>query len=200
MDDDGIKITFDTDLAALDTNATLEQFEKALARALRKFAAYLKTQSVRGLSKDLDVQQKVLRSRLKSFKVREVDGGGFKLFFGLANILYANLGTPKQETRGVRVGKRLVEGAFVGRDKNGKIHVWKRFGPRVPYEGGSPRYKGMMRQRLADQSLEIYPQASGWIERNLFENANFEDRFFKLFEHELRYAVDIEPRRNFFRG
>ncbi|EKN01118.1 MULTISPECIES: prophage LambdaW5, minor tail protein Z-like protein [unclassified Acidocella] len=174
-----LNIEFDTqqiDAMALDVNATLPQVEAALASALRRMALYLKAASVKGLSHELDVQQKVIRRRLSTFRLsRSRSAPEIKLWYGLNPLSMEQLGTPKQTAQGVRVGKHFIAHAFLARDKTGRQRVFLR--------------KGKARLPIEKQVLDIADDAERWIEDKLFEGVDFETKFFQLFEHELRWRT-----------
>jgi hypothetical protein len=177
-----VNLEFDTEgleRIASSFRATPAQLDKALDAALRKMANWLRAQSIKGLSKELRVQQKILRGRLKTFRLaRRGAEQGMKVWYGLDPISYARLGTPRQTGAGVRVAGHFVEGAFVARQKNGALAVFKR--------------KGRGRMPLVKQYLEIVAPAEAYIEDRVLGTAAFEAQFFKLFEHELQWRTKTQ--------
>lgn len=175
----GLNLDFDTssfDALALELNATLPQLEAALASALRRMALYLKSVSVKGLSRELDVQQKVIRRRLSTFRLsRSRSDPEMKVWYGLNPIPLEQIGTPQQTAKGVRVRRHFVAHAFIAKDKQGRKRVFLR--------------KGKARLPVIMQRLEIADKADKWIGDKLFGSADFEAKFLQLFEHELRWRT-----------
>jgi hypothetical protein len=169
IDQDGLE------QAAAAMAATAPQVEKALARTLRKMALWLRARSVRGLSSELKIQQKIVRRRLKTFKLtRKGENQAVTVWYGLDPIAYIYLGTPKKTPTGVRVGNYDIPGGFVARGANGNMQVFKRVGSaRLP---------------LAKQSLDIQDDAQTYIEDRLLGAAEFESQFFTIFDRELRWT------------
>lgn len=158
-------------LAVTDISATQQQAEKALNSTLGKMATWLKAKSVRGLSAALDIQQKVIRRRIKSFSLRRnSDGSEMTVFYGLDPVALIYLG-PKKRPRGVSAsGGRYVPGGFIA-----KGQVFKR--------------KGSARLPIEKQVADIKDAADTFIEDHLLGTAEFEAQFFKIFEHELKWQT-----------
>lgn len=158
-----------------DLQATEGQVRLALASTLRKMASWMRTRSVRGLSDHLQVQQKVLRRRLKSFRLRRsADGASIMVWYGLNPIALVNLGA-RQTRVGVTAGKHQRPGAFIAQTRNGKRHVFKR--------------AGRARLPIKTQVLDIADRAQTYIEDNVAGDVAFEQQFQKTFEHELRWRM-----------
>lgn len=174
-----VNLQFDADgleSIAASFKATPAQVDKALGAALRKMANWLRAQSIKGLSKELRVRQGILRGRLRTFRLdRRGDEQGMKLWYGLDPVSYARLGAPRQTAAGVKVAGHFIAGAFVARQKNGALAVFKR--------------KGRARLPLVKQYLDIVAPAEAYIEDRLLGTAAFEAQFFKLFEHELQWRT-----------
>jgi hypothetical protein len=161
---------------ALDLAATEDQAVKALRRTLNRMAAWLRVRSIKGLSSQLQIQQKVLRRRLKAVKFKQLaEGGVSKVWYGLNPVDLIWLGA-KQTGAGVQAqGGRFVVGAFKRRGKNGKEQVFKRVGrARLPIE---------------KQSAAIEKPAEQYLEKGLIGSAAFEAQFWKTFEHELKWQT-----------
>ena len=155
---------------------TPKQVDKAMASALRKMAIWLKAKSIKGLSKELDIQQKVIRRRLKSFSVtHRKDGSSARVWYGLDPIKLRYLGTPEVIGHGVQVGAFYVEGAFIAKDNQGNMQVFKR--------------KGRARLPIEVQTADINDRAEKWVEDRLLGSDEFTAQFFKLFEHELKWQT-----------
>ena len=160
---------------ARDLQATERQAERALRSTLGKMASWLRVRSVRGLSKHLQVQQKILRRRLKSFRVKKTaDGSEVTVWYGLDPIALIYMGA--RETRaGVTAGKHRRPGAFIARGRSGNRQVFKR--------------KGEGRLPIEKQTLDVQDKAQDYIEDNLLGAAEFEAQFYRTFEHELQWQT-----------
>lgn len=178
-----VNLQFDADeldTVALELGATEEAFDKAVAAACRKMAEWLKAQSVKGLAHELGIRQKVIRQRLRTFRMQRAGPGGeYKLFYGLDPIGYIRLGTPRKTAKGVRVGKFFIKEGFVAKDKGAHVRVFKR--------------RGRARLPIEVQKLDIEPKAAPWIEDKLLGTADFEAQFFKFLEHELTWRTATKP-------
>ncbi|QOE32741.1 hypothetical protein CPT_Mano_008 [Achromobacter phage Mano] len=160
---------------ALDIMATEQQAERALRSTLGKMAAWLRVRSLRGLAPHLQVTQKVLRRRLKSFRLKATPGGGeITVWYGLDPIGLIYLGA-KQTGAGVTAGAHKRKSAFIANGRNGNRQVFKRTGKaRLPIE---------------KQTLDVQEKAQTYIEDKLLGTAGFEAQFFKTFEHELQWQT-----------
>ena len=158
---------------------TEKQVEAALRSTYGRMARWLRTQSVRDLSVRLKIQQKILRGRVRTYRMQHGVGGtgeGAKVWYGLRRVPFSRLGARKSG-KGMRTaGGRYVEGAFEAR-LNGRKEVVKRVGEkRVPLE--------VVYAEISDES-QIY------IEDNLIGTAAFDIQFFKILEHELKWRTQI---------
>lgn len=161
---------------ALDLAATEDQVKKALNSALGKMAAWLKAKSVRDLSPHLGIQQKVLRRRLKSFRLgRNRDGSEITVWYGLDPIALIYL-QARQTKAGVKAsGGRFVRGGFIARGRGGNEQVFKREGKgRLPIE---------------KQTAGIKDRAETYIEDRLLGTDEFDAQFLKFFTHELKWRT-----------
>ena len=160
----------------LDLAATEQQAEKALNSTLVKMAGWLRSKSVKGLSQKLTIQQKVIRRRLKSFRLqRRAGGSSITVWYGLDPIALIYL-QAKQGRAGVRAyGGRFVQSAFIANGQNGNRQVFKR--------------RGKARLPIDKQRADIEDKANTYIEDDLVGTAEFEARFFKTFEHELQWRT-----------
>lgn len=159
--------------------ATEKQVQAAMRSTYNKMARWLRTQSVRGLSKRLRIQQSILRSRLRTYRMQNGvggDGAGAKVWYGLNPIPFMRL-KPRETSKGVRAaGGRFEEGAFIAR-MHGREQVLKRVGKsRLP-----------LRIVYAD----IQDDAVVYIEDNLVGTSAFDAQFYKFLEHELRWRTRI---------
>ena len=144
-----------------------------------RMGRWLRTVSVRGLSKKLRIQQKILRSRLRTYRMQNGiggDGAGAKVWYGLRDIPFARL-KPVETPKGVRVqGGRFEEDAFIA-TVHGSRQVLKRVG------------KSRLPIRIV--YAEIYDQAITYIEDELVGSALFDAQFLKFLEHEIRWRTEI---------
>lgn len=155
---------------------TLQPSEKdakiALKRTLNKMAKWLSTRTNKGLSKELNLTQKILRRRLKKSNVVSTSTGfSIRLFYGLNDVALIHL-NPKQNSTGVTASKRKVDSAFISKSKN---QVFKRVGKaRLPIE---------------KQVDVIKPKADTYLETAQFNSSEFQNQFFKTLEHELKWQM-----------
>lgn len=152
-----------------ELGATPKHCQKALKSTLSKVAKWMQTRTARGLSAELQVQQKIIRRRLKKTSVvNTADGFAIKLWYGLNDISLIHLGAKKTK-KGVTAGKRKVDGAFIA-----KGQVFKR--------------KGKARLPLEKQTVTIQQQGNKYLEKAISQQ-DFETQFFKTFEHELKWQM-----------
>lgn len=159
--------------------ATESQMQAAMRSTYAKMARWLRTQSVRGLSEQLKIQQKVLRSRIRTYRMQHGVGGGdvqAKVWYGINDIPFARL-SPKESGKGVKAaGGRFEEGAFIAK-LYGRKQVLKRIGQkRVP---------------LRIVYAEIANEATTYIEDVLVGTAMFDAQFYRFLEHELKWRTSI---------
>lgn len=166
----------------LDLAATEKQVQRALNSTLRKMATWLRARSVKGLSKELQMQQKILRRRLKSARLRMRAGGSeITVWFGLNPVAMIYL-KAKQSASGVTAqGGRYVKGAFIagkgarkGWQLGGAVQVFKR--------------RGAERLPIDKQESEVQHPAEGYLRKDAL-GAAFDAQFFKTFEHELQWQT-----------
>ncbi len=160
---------------ALNLAATEDQARKALRTTLNKMAAWVRTRSIQGLSKTLQMQQKIIRRRLKAVKFRDTpDGGAAKVWYGENAVGLIYLGA-KQNSSGVTAsGGRNVKSAFIPKGSSAK-QVFKRIGSaRLP---------------IAKQEAAIKKPTDKYLETGVVGSAAFETQFWKTFEHELKWRT-----------
>lgn len=158
-----------------DLQATEAQVNRALSSTLGKMAAWMRTRSVRGLSKELQVQQKIIRRRLKTFRMsRTSNGASIRVWYGLDPIALIHL-KARQTQRGVTAGRHSRDGAFIRRGRNGNEQVFKR--------------RGAGRLPLDKQRLDVEDKAATYLEDEIIGGLAFQSQFFKTFEHELRWRT-----------
>ena len=159
--------------------ATERQAQQALNSTLPKIAAWMRGKSVKGLAGVTNVPQKVIRRRLKTFRLsKSASGSSITLWYGLdpVGMIYLNA---KQGSGGVRAyGGRFVKSGFIATPSNGKRQVFKR--------------RGTARLPIDKQNAEIADKAGIYIEDRVFGTAEFEARFFQIFEHELSWRMQTQ--------
>ncbi len=178
-------IDFEISAASLDqlarnVAATEGETKKALRSTLNKMAAWLRVRSVKGLSKTLQIQQKIIRRRLKAVKFRPTsDGGVAKVWFGLNPVAMIYLGAKEKRGPGGGVaasGNRFVKGAFIAKGgKSGAKQVFKR--------------AGKSRLPLVREEAAIQTDTSKYLDKGTIGSADFEAQFWKTFEHELQWQM-----------
>lgn len=175
----GIRIDIDAvglQAMAAEVGATQAQLEAAMRSTYGRMGRWARTRAVRGLSPRLNIQQKILRRRVRHFRLQHgVSGqGGAKVWFGLKPVRFSHL-RPVQTARGVRAaGGRFEEGAFIVRRGNSQ-KVFKRTGPgRLP---------------IREVEVDISEQSQVYIEDNLVGSPEFEEQFFRTLQHELRWRT-----------
>lgn len=159
-----------------DLAATEQQATKALNTTLNKMAAWVRSKSAKGLSSSLAIQQKIIRRRLKSLRLtRRGNSSQIVVWYGLDPIALIYL-QAKQTKAGVKAfGGRTVKSAFIAEGQNGNQQVFKR--------------RGRKRLPIDKQVENISDRAQEYIEDHVFDSAEFEARFFKIFEHELQWQT-----------
>lgn len=166
--------------AIVSLGATEEQARKALNSTLGKMASWVRTRSLRAISSETKIQQKVLRSRLKTFRMQAAlshitSDGSAKVWFGLNPVPWARL-SPKGSRKGgvTAAGGRHDPHAFIA-TLHGRPQVLRRVGKgRVPLEV---------------VTADIESDANKFIEKFVLASAEFEKQFFLTFERELRWRT-----------
>jgi hypothetical protein len=150
----------------------------------------LRGKSARGLSKELNVPLGQLRRRLKGFNGRHNGVMSIRLWYGLDPINMIYLGRPIKTSSGVTVRGRRIKGAFVRKGAGGNEQVFKRK-PEASRATGLDA-KGRQRKNrlpIKAQALDIDEKAQIYIEDEIIGAAEFENKFFSLFEHELKWRT-----------
>lgn len=166
---------------ALDLGATQKEIDKALASTFSKMASWLRTRSIRELAKHLNLPQKEVRRRLKTFRLRRAARGkAVTVWYGLDPMGVIHLNAT-QTPLGVKAfGGRFVKSAFIanGRAGNGA-------------GAGSNRQVfqrvGKARLKIKKVTADLGDQAQAYIEDHLLGTHAFEQQFFKVFERELKW-------------
>lgn len=162
-----------------DLAATERQAQQALNSTLPKMAAWLRGKSVKGLAGAVDVPQKIIRRRLRTFRLTKNAGGSsITVWYGLdaVGMIYLNA---KQGRAGVKAyGGRFLKSAFIANGANGNRQVFKR--------------RGKGRLPIDKQTASIAEKAETFIEDRMIGTAEFEARFFQIFERELTWRMQTQ--------
>lgn len=175
-----VDVKGETELNALANQfgATEAQVQAAMRSTYGKMARWLRSASVIGLSRKLHIQQSVLRSRLRTYRMQGgISGGGeAKVWYGLRDIPLIRL-KARETSAGVVAGSGIfVEGAFIAK-LFGRLQVLKR--------------AGKSRLPLEVQYAKIYDKSVEYIEDELVGTALFDAQFFKFLQHELKWRTKI---------
>lgn len=179
----GLSVNIDGEtLRALSNmfGATEHQVEAAMRSTYAKMGRWLRTRAMRGLSSKLKIQQKILRSRVKTFRLQggiTAGGEGAKVWFGLRPISLMRLNARKSG-KGVRAaGGRYVEGAFIA-TMRGRKQVMR-------------RVDGAARLPIEVVNADIAEPSTVYIEDELVGTTEFDSQFFRYLEHELKWRTQI---------
>lgn len=171
--------TTEIERVASSLGATPQIAEKAMNSTLAKMATWLKTRSIKGLSKTLIMQPKIIRRRLKTLRLHKGANGSFaRIWYGLDPVSLINL-QARQTKQGVRAyGGRFVKSAFITKGRNGNKQVFKRVGAaRLP---------------IKKQTDPILQKADHYLDTDAINSADFMQQFFKVLEHELTWRTQTQ--------
>lgn len=175
-----INLTIDADSlgsVVSQLNATKTQASQALNSTLRKMAQWLKSKSIKGLSRHLKIPVKEVRRRLKTFRLsKRGDNSEITVWYGLDKMGMIHL-KARQNSRGVTAtGSRFIPHAFIATAANG---------------GGKQVFlrQGKKRLKIDKQSAPIADASMTWIEDRLVGTEEFYDKFLAVFEHELQWRM-----------
>jgi hypothetical protein len=167
-----------SNLAAL-LGATEHQAQAALRSTYGRMGKWLRARALRGLAVKLGIPPKILRARVKTFRLAHGVGSrgeGAKVWFGLRDIALIRLRARESGKGVVAMGGRYVEGAFIA-NLFGRRQVLKR--------------EGKARIPIRVVYAEISEPAQVFIEDVLIGTAEFDFQFFKFLEHELKWRTRI---------
>lgn len=154
--------------------ATNRELNAASNRAIRKTITWIKSKTLKEVSTQSGVQQKVLKDRARtSVDTSKKEG---KFWFGVWRVSLARL-NPKQTKKGVKAGLRgsiYREGAFLAPLKNStlfKYQVFKRAGKKR-----LPIIKQVYDFRVSADTIKnkIMPQVPGEVTKKLRQELNWE--------------------------
>lgn len=207
MAESGVEVQMNFAQAMRDATAVIQatpkQMEVASERAIRKTIRWLSGRVARELSQQLGIPQKNLKPRLV---VRSVGKGMDKahiLWMGVATMSADLAGKARQTRKGVTVGKRKFEGAFLRSVYNPEENVWIRARRnreqgymtlsrtrKTNHRSPSPELAGRFPiQRIGVEIESVATEAFRRLDRRAL------DRFKTLIEQELNYAVNHESKK-----
>jgi hypothetical protein len=108
-------------------DANKANVELAAVRALNKTALWVKAQAIREISKEKQIQQKLIRKRLKVIKASKSSIRAL-VTVGLYRTRAARLGTMRQTKIGAKAGKHMFKGAFIATMPTGHKGIFRRKG------------------------------------------------------------------------
>lgn len=155
------------DLGACQHNSVL-----ASLRALNKTALWLRTQSVKQISSNRKLPQKLIRDRLRVLKASRNDLKAL-VIANVSGIKTTKVGVPKQTARGAKVRNYEFPGAFVATMPGGSTGIFKR--------------KGKTRLPIRELYISLEPESSKIIES--FLDNRIRQRFEEIFRHELKHLM-----------
>lgn len=164
-------------------DATPKQIDKAMSSTFTKLARWLTTKSVRELAKVLKLPPKEVKRRLRTFRLARSGGGkAVRVWYGLDPMGMIHLGA-KQTKEGVTAfGDRFVKSAFIARGRAG----------RGPASDGNRQVfirEGRTRLPIKKVTVELGDQAQTYIEDHILGSYEFTERFFTIFERELKWRT-----------
>ncbi|MEW7978510.1 MAG: phage tail protein [Candidatus Sedimenticola endophacoides] len=171
-----ITVTPQPALAEWDTalGASERQIRTATVRALNKTARWMRIHVARQTAQSLNVRVGTIRKNLILLRARANHPQSGVAMGSKAGVIKATeLGSPRQNRRGTRVGKRQFDGAFIATMPTGHRGVFRR--------------KGKSRLPIQEVQLVTTGRIADVMEA-LAENQAM-SRFENLFEHELRYVM-----------
>lgn len=181
--------------------STPKQVHLATSRAIKKTMKWLSVRVARELSQKLGIPQKNLKARFSLKTVGKGANQAHILWMGVAPMSADSAGKARQTKKGVTVGKRVFEGAFLRSVYNPEKNVWiraqrnldKNYTTLGKTRAGARSTKPELSGRFPLQriSVEIEPAAALAFKR--LERRAL-DRFNTLIAQELNYAVNHERR------
>jgi DNA-binding Lrp family transcriptional regulator len=165
-------------------SATPKQVDQAIASTCVKMARWLTTKSVRELARHLNLPQKEVRRRLRTFRMHAVDKRRYiRVWYGLDPIGAIHLGAKDQRAPGGGVaayGGRFFKGAFIAKGRAGNGNASE--SNRQVFER-----VGRARLKIKKVTVALSDPAQTYIEDHLLGGHAFTDQFYKTFEHELTW-------------
>ena len=150
------------------------QIKTAAVRALNKTARWMRTHVARNTAQSLNVRVGAIRKDLILLRARASHPQSGVAKGSKAGVIkVTELGSPRQNRLGTRVGKRQFDGAFIATMPTGHRGVFRR--------------KGKSRLPIQEVQLVTTGRIAEVMEALAEKQAM--SRFEHLFEHELRYAL-----------
>ncbi|MBU0680106.1 MAG: phage tail protein [Proteobacteria bacterium] len=167
-----ININPGLDRLAQDLAASKGQIDKALVSTSRKVQAWLNTQLIREMAREIKIKQKALRGRFKKSLTRSGQEIYASIWIGVNPFEAQLTGKPRQLNKGVRVRSWLFDKAFTASIYSSQEKVWRR-------KSGSRFPVVKMMIPIAEQMEKILPRYEAPAAR----------KFEEIFEHELKFAM-----------
>lgn len=180
--------------------ATSTQVYAARTRALIKLRTHVETVLKREAAKKLNLPQRAIGNRFFSNSITAQDDV-LRVWFGEWAISPYAIGTPVQNSRGVRVGRRSYRGAFMGSVYTNQQKVWIRLHSRHFSRDLYPtNYRPGDRGRAGNRGRFPVVRAAVPVEGVMEEivevhEDGFADFFEKTFLRELNYQANVKGTR-----
>ena len=164
----------DIDQIIASMRGTESQVQLAAMRAINKTALWLKSQSVKEISTQKKLQQKIIRDRLNVIKASTSSLKALVVasLYGIKASLLSNM---RQTSTGAKAAKMEFKGAFVATMPTGHRGIFKR--------------KGASRLPIREVVLPLEPVASNIIKG--FVDSGAADKFIQYFRHELGFILKV---------
>ncbi|MCV6588219.1 MAG: phage tail protein [Marinobacterium sp.] len=171
-----------------------KQVGKAVDRSVKKVARWLRTHSVREISKELGIVQKALRRRYRVSDTGKGDERRVYIWIGLLAIAAHDAGKVSQEPGGARVRGRQFDSAFKQRiyDSEEKVYIRASANRR---RGHATVTDNSVRADYGDRfpvqvvGIEIEEVGRDVLER--YER-RLDHQYRHILEQELNYALNVE--------
>lgn len=150
--------------AVLVFNQNEKHAEMAAFRALNKTARWLRTKTIKSLSQQTGIQQKLIRERINMLKASRKQLKAH-LISKSQYIPARKLGRLRQTATGAKAGKFFYEGAFVAT---------------MPSTGHESIFRRKRKRRLPIQELGFY---FGGFNRKTWEEEVLDEQISERFEH-----------------
>lgn len=175
-----ISVSLDVEQTLHALEATESQLQRAAVRALNKTARWLRTRIARETAHALNIKLSLVRRTLVLVRARRGSthaSVGQAKRSGVLNAIY--LGNARQQARGVRVGRRHYDRAFIATMPSGFTGMFRRK-PDVP--------------RLPIQPVQIVITGKMADVMEKLAQAPARNQFNKIFERELNFILRYEGR------
>ncbi len=154
--------------------ASERQIKTAAIRALNKTARWMRTHIARQTAQSLNVRVGAIRKDLIILRAKGNNpNAGVALGKTSGVIKATELGSPRQNKQGTRVGKRQFDKTFIATMPSGHRGVFRRKG----------------KSRLPIQEVQLVTTGRIASVMETLANKQAMSRFETLFEHELKYAM-----------